>query len=84
MDQIDALERAVQVFRARTGRLPDSWADLARAGILRGIPADPRRRPLRARSAHRQGDAWPRLIAAQSAAGAGCTQPDNRGTGSPA
>jgi hypothetical protein len=41
MDQIDALERAVQVFRARSGRLPDSWADLARAGILRGIPADP-------------------------------------------
>jgi tetratricopeptide (TPR) repeat protein len=41
IDQIDALERAVQVFRARTGRLADSWADLARAGILRGIPADP-------------------------------------------
>ena len=41
MDQIDTLERAIQVFRARTGRLPGSWGDLQRAGILRGTPADP-------------------------------------------
>jgi hypothetical protein len=41
MDQIDALEKATAAFRARSGSLPQSWADLVRARILRGIPIDP-------------------------------------------
>ena len=41
MDGIDVIERAVAQYRARTGALPASWADMIRAGLLRGIPADP-------------------------------------------
>ena len=39
LDHIDILERMVQDFRARTGRLPLSWEQMA--GMLRGIPVDP-------------------------------------------
>lgn len=39
------LEKLVQEFRQRTGAYPMSWAEIARAGMLRGIPADPTGRP---------------------------------------
>jgi hypothetical protein len=35
------LERIVQNYRERTGKLPASFAELASAGYLRGIPLDP-------------------------------------------
>jgi len=47
MDGIDLMERLVQQYRARAGVLPATWADLIRAGLLRGIPADPEGTPLR-------------------------------------
>ena len=47
MDGIDLMERLVQQYRARTGVLPATWADLIRAGLLRGVPADPEGTPLR-------------------------------------
>ena len=43
MDQITALEDVIQAYRERTGSLPASWNDMARAGMLRGIPIDPTR-----------------------------------------
>jgi tetratricopeptide (TPR) repeat protein len=42
MDQIAALEGAVALYRERTGTQPRVWADLIRAGYLRGLPVDPR------------------------------------------
>jgi hypothetical protein len=47
MDGIDLMERLVQQYRARAGALPATWADMIRAGLLRGIPADPVGTPLR-------------------------------------
>ncbi|HET9183528.1 MAG TPA: hypothetical protein VFP59_15440 [Candidatus Angelobacter sp.] len=38
---IDELERRVQTYQQRTGSFPSAWADLERAGLLRGIPLDP-------------------------------------------
>jgi tetratricopeptide (TPR) repeat protein len=35
------LERQVAAYRQRTGHLPDSFAEMAKAGYLRGIPLDP-------------------------------------------
>ena len=35
------LDRRVQLYRENTGTWPKSWSDLVRAGLLRGIPADP-------------------------------------------
>jgi hypothetical protein len=46
IDEITALERVVDRYRARTGALPQSWSDVVRAGYLRGIPADPDEYPL--------------------------------------
>jgi len=47
MDGIDFIESVVERYRARTGTLPTSWADLIRAGFLRGVPPDPTGTPLR-------------------------------------
>jgi tetratricopeptide (TPR) repeat protein len=50
MDQIDQLQAVVSRYRAATGRLPESWLALARAGMLmlRGqAPADPSGSPYR-------------------------------------
>ena len=47
MDGIDLIERVVQQYRARTGTLPTSWAEMIRAGFLRGVPADPSGKPFR-------------------------------------
>jgi tetratricopeptide (TPR) repeat protein len=41
LDQIDTLERMVEGFKARSGRLPSSWEEMVRAGILPGVPVDP-------------------------------------------
>ena len=40
-EEVPFLEHLVRLFRERTGRQPDSWADLVSAGMLRGIPVDP-------------------------------------------
>jgi tetratricopeptide (TPR) repeat protein len=45
MDQIDALERMVKTYQARTGSLPRAWSELVRAGLLAGVPVDPRNFP---------------------------------------
>lgn len=41
MDQMDYLRRVTAAYRARGGAIPMTWASLARAGYLRGIPQDP-------------------------------------------
>ena len=41
LDAIDTLQRINQQYEQRTGRPPASWADLLRAGYLRGVPRDP-------------------------------------------
>ena len=41
LDGIEFMQGVVQQYRARTGVLPSSWADMMRAGFLRGVPADP-------------------------------------------
>ena len=41
LDQIDALARARDEFTRRRGRLPESWEELTKAGLLRGVPLDP-------------------------------------------
>lgn len=45
MDQIDQLESVVRHFQTTTGRSPQSWTELARAGLLRGTPLDPSAAP---------------------------------------
>jgi hypothetical protein len=47
MDQRDALEQAVAAFASRQGRPPAGWAELARAGYVRGIVVDPSGAPYR-------------------------------------
>lgn len=46
LDVIEALERVVQAYRARTGSLPQTWSDVIRAGYLTAPPADPAEYPL--------------------------------------
>jgi hypothetical protein len=41
MDAIDELKRVVAHFRQRGGQAPFTWARLAEAGYLRGVPIDP-------------------------------------------
>lgn len=41
------LEGVVEVYRQRTGRLPAGFHDLAVAGLLHGVPADPLGKPYR-------------------------------------
>lgn len=41
LDQLDALRFAVRQYAQRLGRLPQSWTDLERAGLVRGQPVDP-------------------------------------------
>jgi hypothetical protein len=38
---INELTRRVNYYREKTGMQPSSWSDLVRAGLLRGVPADP-------------------------------------------
>ena len=41
MDQIDGLLRVTAAYQRRLGARPASWADVVRAGLLRGVPLDP-------------------------------------------
>jgi hypothetical protein len=38
---VTELEKLVVIYRRQTGHHPQSFADLARLGLLRGIPLDP-------------------------------------------
>jgi len=40
-EDVPLLENAVSRYRARTGHLPESFADLEGAGMIRGTPLDP-------------------------------------------
>ena len=40
-EEVPQLERLIAAFRQRTGHLPGSFAEMAAAGLLRGIPLDP-------------------------------------------
>jgi hypothetical protein len=44
---VEQLEARVQRYREKTGRLPSTWPDLIRVGLLRGIPVDPNKVPYR-------------------------------------
>jgi hypothetical protein len=46
-EDVLVLERLVNIYRAKTGRVPDSFSDLERAGLLRGTAADPLGHPYR-------------------------------------
>lgn len=41
LDDLDTLAAIAARFAERTGRAPQSWTDLVRAGLLPGVPADP-------------------------------------------
>jgi len=41
LDQLDALRRVAARFEERTGRYPQSWAELVSAGLLTMTPVDP-------------------------------------------
>ncbi len=45
LDAIDFLQALVERFHTGTGRYPESWTDLVRAGLLGGVPADQTRTP---------------------------------------
>jgi hypothetical protein len=45
LDDIDALQRAVDEFARRTATRPSEWTALVRAGVIPGIPLDPSRAP---------------------------------------
>jgi len=45
LDQIDALQAAVDRFTARTGEPAGDWRSLVRAGVFPGVPSDPVRTP---------------------------------------
>lgn len=47
LDQLDALNRLLAAFQARTGRAAMDWGEVARAGLLRGVPQDPNGVPYR-------------------------------------
>jgi len=41
LDEIDALNAAIDRYAQRTGKAPASWADMIAEGVLRGVPVDP-------------------------------------------
>jgi hypothetical protein len=45
LDDIDALQRAVDDYTRRAGQAPADWGALVRAGAIRGVPVDPGRTP---------------------------------------
>jgi len=46
-EDVLVLERLVNIYRDKTGRVPNSFSDLEAAGLLRGTAADPLGRPYR-------------------------------------
>jgi hypothetical protein len=65
LDQIDALSRIVDDFTRKTGARAQSWEQLARAGVLPGVPLDPSHTPYTldpitgAISVARSSELWP-------------------------
>jgi tetratricopeptide (TPR) repeat protein len=47
--EINELERRTHAYYARFGAFPEQWSDLVRAGLLRGIPQDPKGNPYKLR-----------------------------------
>jgi hypothetical protein len=47
--ELDELERRTKAYHERHGAYPEEWADLVRAGMLRGIPVDPNGVPYKLR-----------------------------------
>jgi hypothetical protein len=47
MDQIELLQKVVGAFSEKNGRPPADWAELARAGYVRGAMVDPHGEPYR-------------------------------------
>lgn len=45
LDQIEALQRFVDQYAAKTGQAATDWRSLVRAGAIRGIPVDPAGKP---------------------------------------
>jgi hypothetical protein len=45
LDELDALQRAVDEYARRTGQPPADWGALVRAGAIPGVPIDPRQTP---------------------------------------
>jgi tetratricopeptide (TPR) repeat protein len=45
LDDIDALQRAVDDYTRRAGQPPRDWGAFVRAGAIRGVPLDPGRTP---------------------------------------
>jgi hypothetical protein len=60
LDEIDALQRAVDAQTQRTGQPPSGWGPLVQQGVIRGVPVDPSRTPYELRD----GRVW---LAASSA-----------------
>jgi tetratricopeptide (TPR) repeat protein len=46
---IAELERRTQAYYQKFGSYPESWSDLIRVGLLRGVPADPKGAPYKLR-----------------------------------
>jgi tetratricopeptide (TPR) repeat protein len=47
--EMDELERLTRAYYAQTGKYPEQWSDMVRAGLLRGMPVDPEGTPYRLR-----------------------------------
>ena len=67
LDEIAALERVVENYRARTGSLPQSWMDVIRAGYLTRSPRGSGGVSVAAGPRIGQGHARPRLVAQPAA-----------------
>jgi tetratricopeptide (TPR) repeat protein len=46
---MDELERRTKTYQEKFGRYPEEWSDLVRAGLLRGVPLDPKGSPYKLR-----------------------------------
>ena len=44
-DEVTKLESTISLYRQKTGRSPSNFAELARAGLIGGVPVDPLGRP---------------------------------------
>lgn len=51
-EQIEQIQKRVDEFTAKMGRYPSGFEEMARAGWIRGIPTDPRGRPLEILNGH--------------------------------
>jgi hypothetical protein len=43
---IEQIQQRVQLAKEKLGRTPTDWQEMVRVGLLRGIPLDPKGRPL--------------------------------------